>query len=113
MANFTLDDIRKAADAKYASTNIDLGDGFTVELLNPLRLAKADRDVLTEISDRMEEDGADQAEILGDAIRAAAKSKAAAEKLIEAIDGDLAVLAELFENYTESTQVGEASASQS
>jgi hypothetical protein len=111
--NFTLDDIRKAADKKYGSTEIGLGEGEVVVLLNPLRLPKEKRDVLGDIGSRLEEDGADQAAIMADALRAAAKSASKVEKLIEAIDGDLAILMELFERYTDGTQAGEASASES
>lgn len=110
--NFTLDDIRNAAEAKYGSTDIEMADGTVVVLMNPLRLPKTKRDELTKIGELLEADDADQAEIFADALRLAAKSKSAVEKLIEEIDGDLAVLAQVFEAYTQGAQVGEASASQ-
>lgn len=109
MASFTLDDIRAAADAKYASTDIQVGSK-TVELVNPLRLTKDKRDALLAIQDQLGED-ADQQAVLEDALRLVAKTPAQAETLIKAIGGDLPVLAEVFTNYTKSTQVGEASAS--
>lgn len=111
--SFSLDDIRKAADAKYGSTEIKVSEDCTVVLLNPLRLPKERRDALSEISDRMQADDADQAAILADALRAASKGSKAVETLIGQIDGDLAVLMELFDNYMEGTQAGEASASES
>lgn len=113
MASFTLDDIRAAAEKKYGSTDINIGDGEVVTLLNPLRLPKLKRDALNGIGKRLEEDDADQAEVLADALRAAAASATKVEKLIEMIGGDLAVMMELFENYMDSTQAGEASASES
>lgn len=111
MASFSLDDIRAAAERKYGSTDITLGED-TVRLLNPLRLPKARRDALLALQEEMGKDDADQAELLAQAIRTIAESEKAADKLLEAVDGDLAILAEIFGHYGESTQVGEASASQ-
>jgi hypothetical protein len=112
MATFTLDDIRAAADKKYGSTDIPLGDGSVVKLVNPLRLPKDKRDTLSGIGERMEVEGVDQADVLADALRAAAASATEVEKLISEIGGDLAVLVTLFEHYTNGVQAGEASASQ-
>jgi hypothetical protein len=111
MASYSLDDIRAAAERKYGSTDITLGED-TVRLLNPLRLPKARRDALLSLQEQMSADDADQAALLSDAIRTIAESEKAAEKLLEAVSGDLAVLAEIFGHYGESTQAGEASASQ-
>jgi hypothetical protein len=111
MASYSLDDIRAAAERKYGSTDITLGED-TVRLLNPLRLPKARRDALLSLQEQMSADDADQAALLSDAIRTIAESEKAAEKLLEAVGGDLAVLAEIFGHYGESTQAGEASASQ-
>src|SRR5690349_8995707 len=85
MATFSLDDIKAAAEAKYGSTDID-----GCELLNPLRLPKKKRDALMDLQHELDKDGADQETLLADAIRLVAASKTKAEKLIEAIDGDLA-----------------------
>lgn len=106
MASYTLDDIRAAADAKYASTDIDLGTGDVVHLVNPLRLPKASRDKLHELQDRLEKDGADQQVLLEDAIRLVSDNGQKADALLTEIGGDLAVLAQIFETYGESTQVG-------
>ncbi|MEU8133236.1 phage tail assembly protein [Streptodolium elevatio] len=110
MATFTLDAIRQAADAKYGSTDIDLGDGTTVILRNPLRLSKEERTELASLQDNLdtEDEGVDQADVLADAIRLVAKDKRPVEKLIKLIDGDLALLAQVFESYSAGTQVGEA-----
>ncbi|MFI5942204.1 phage tail assembly protein [Streptomyces uncialis] len=112
MASYTLDDIRSAADRKYGSTDIRVGEE-TVRLLNPLRLTKAKRDALLGLQEEMVRDDADQAALLSDAIRTVAQSETAADSLLAAIDGDLAVLAEVFGRYGENTQAGEASASHS
>lgn len=110
MASFTLDDIRAAAEAKYGAMEIDLGDDV-VRLVNPLRLSKAKRDELTAINDRLEEEGVDQEAVFHDAIRLVAETPGQATKLLKAVGSDLAILAEVFENYGKTTQVGEASAS--
>ena len=118
MANFTLDKIRQAAEAKFGNMDIEFGDE-TVTLLNPLRLSKEDRAAFAKIGDQMSgdeeegEDEADQVAIFEEALRLAAADKAAVEKLIEAIGGDLTVLSEVFSEYVAVTQAGEASASQS
>lgn len=114
MAQFTLDDIRSAAELKYGSTDIVVGD-TTIRLLNPLRLSKAKRDELTALqkSAGEGEDGAevDQVEMLRDSLRLVAESPEKVEVLIDAVGDDLAVLAQVFASYGEGTQVGEASAS--
>lgn len=111
MAQFSLDDIRAAADAKYGSTDIAINDTTTVSLLNPLRLPKTKRTALTAIQDRMEGDDADQESLLAEAIVLVADHPKKGEALIKAVGGDLAVLAQIFETYGTGTQVGEASAS--
>ncbi|MEU7030048.1 phage tail assembly protein [Streptomyces sp. NPDC046275] len=111
MASFSLDDIRAAAERKYGSTDITFGEDV-VRLLNPLRLPKARRDALLALQEEMGKEDNDQADLLARAIRTIAESEKAADKLLAAVDGDLAILAEIFGHYGESTQVGEASASQ-
>ncbi|XVS66063.1 phage tail assembly protein [Actinosynnema sp. CA-299493] len=115
MSSFSLDDIRKAADAKYGSTDIEVGD-TTVRLLNPLRMPKAQRDKLVNLQKDMETGGdeaaeVDQVAIFQNALRTVAETPAQAKVLISAIGDDLGVLAEVFERYTEGQSVGEASSS--
>lgn len=107
MASFTLDDIKAAADRKYASTEIDLG-GFTVELLNPLRLEDEKRDALFALQDVMDDEDTDQRKALEDALRLIVAKPIQGDKLIEALGGDLALLATVFQTWTEQTQAGEA-----
>ncbi|ATI18880.1 tail assembly chaperone [Streptomyces phage SqueakyClean] len=111
MAAFTLDAIRAAADAKYGSTDIELNEKTTVHLLNPLRLPKEKRAELSSLQEEMEKDGADQEELLAKAIVLVADHPKKGEELIKAVNGDLALLAEIFETYGKGAQVGEASAS--
>lgn len=110
MSSFSLDDIRAAAEAKYGSTEIDLGDE-KVNLLNPLRLPKTKRDALADLQKRLNEDGADQEALLAETVEIVAESKAKAKKLLSALQGDLAMLVEVFSKYTEGQKVGEASPS--
>lgn len=110
MASFTLDDIRSAAEAKYGSTDIDMGGGDVLVLVNPLRLSKEKRASLSAIQDGAKD--RDQGDVMRDAIRLVAQSSDAAERFIARVGDDLAVLATVFSTYTEGSQVGEASASQ-
>lgn len=111
MSAFTLDDIRAAAEAKYGSTDIKLSSGNEVRLLNPLRLPKEKRAALQGLQEAMEAEGSDQEEELARAIHLIAATPAQADALLAEVDGDLALLATIFERYTEGAQVGEASAS--
>ncbi|MDX3525075.1 phage tail assembly protein [Streptomyces sp. ID05-39B] len=115
MAQFSLDDIRAAADAKYSSTDIEVDEKTTVHLLNPLRLPKEKREKLMHLQDELDAEGSDvdQEQLLADAIRLVADHPKKAEILLSAVGDDLAVLAQIFETYGKGAQVGEASASAS
>ena len=117
MATFTLDDIREAAEAKYGSTDIPVGD-VLVRLLNPLRLTKEKRSALMaaqkdlEANEGDEEVDVDQVEVFQGILRLVAENEHQAEVLIAELGDDLAILASVFEMYSAGTQAGEASASQ-
>ena len=111
--SYTLDDIRAAADKKYGSLEINMPDGTTVELVNALRLPKEKRAELKRIQDLDTEDESAAEEGLKAAIRAIARTSTQAENLLAAVNGDLAVLAIIFDKYNDQTELGEASASQS
>lgn len=114
--SFTLDNIREAAEVKYGATEIEVGDR-TIRLLNPLRLSKEKRTALMALQGKLDaeakdgEDAPDQEALLSEAITIVAATAGQAEYLLTEIDGDLAVLAEVFETYGKGTQLGEASAS--
>lgn len=55
MSDFTLDDIRAAAEVKYASMKIPV-EGGTLQLRNPLRLTKEERAELTKAQVAMSEE---------------------------------------------------------
>ena len=113
MAQFSLDDIRAAADAKYGSTDIQVDEKTTVSLLNPLRLSKEKRDELSSLQNKLdsEDEDVDQEQVLADAIRLVADNDKKVDVLLKAVGGDLALLAQIFETYGKGAQVGEASAS--
>lgn len=112
MASFTLDDIRTAAEAKYGSTDIDMGGGDMLVLVNPLRLPKHKRDALNAVQKRGDEEGSDQGDVMREAIRIVASDQSKAERFIGLVGDDLAMLATVFATYTGGSQAGEASASQ-
>lgn len=112
MATFSLDDIRAAAEAKYGSTDIDMGHGDVLSLVNPLRLPKHKRDALQKVQSSAEDEGVDQGDVMREAIRIVASDPAKAERFIGIAGDDLGLLATVFATYTEGAQVGEASASQ-
>lgn len=126
----TLDFIVEAADKKFANLTIDLPSGPVV-LVNAMQLPKAKRDELLgsqkrlskakeeaeaalESGEDVEEVEADQVEQLQETLRIVVKGgEENADRLIEALDGNLARLATVFELYTNGTELGEASASAS
>jgi hypothetical protein len=109
---FTLDDIRAAAEAKYGSTDIKLSDGSTCRLLNPLRLEKKKREALMAKQNELESEDADQEQILAESLLLVAESVKYGKQLLKELDGDLTMLATVFEKFNEATQLGEASSSQ-
>ena len=132
MAKVTLDQYRKAADEKYASFEIALDTKTTVTLRNPLRIGDEKVRRFNEIIEKMQElsskgtasedgwneVGADEPEIdtleliplFVEVFRLVGDKNV--EKLIEAIDGDIIILREIFEDYAEAVNLGEASGSE-
>lgn len=132
MAKATLDQYRKAADEKYASFEIALDSKTTVTLRNPLRIGDEKVRKFNEIIEKMHElsskgtasedgwneVGADEPEIdtlelvplFVEIFRLVGDKNV--EKLIEAIDGDIIILREIFEDYAEAVNLGEASGSE-
>lgn len=105
----TLDSIRAAADAKYGATEIDLGNGTVVRLLNVLRLTAEKRaEVRALRSGDADSDETDQVAMFHKMIRAIAETPAQAEALLTAVGDDLALLAQIVSEYAEGTQAGEA-----
>ena len=113
MANFSLDDIRSAAEAKYGSLEITFDEGKTLVMLNPLKLDKATRKEIASLQDKNDEADSDQEEILSEMIVKAASNKEIAADFLAVVGGDLTIIAEVLDRYGKLTQVGEASASAS
>lgn len=116
----TLDTIRAAAEAKYGAYPIALSETEIVRLLNPLRLSKEKRAELSAIQGELSgvdaDDTAavaevDQVDIFRRMILCVAENAKLAQKLLDLVGDDLAVLAEIVSGYSDGTQVGEASAS--
>jgi hypothetical protein len=125
MAKVTLSTIQQAADTKYGSYDIDLGDGKAeVILLNPTRLSDEDRASMTAKADvEKNEDGSDKEESdsavtdrLTNLIRIAAVTDDMADRLIAAVSPrgyvDLGLLSIIVDGYMGGEKVGEASPSQ-
>lgn len=131
MAKVTLDQYRKAADEKYASFEIALDSKTTVTLRNPLRIGDEKVRRFNEIIEKMQElssqgtasedgwneVGADETvdtleliPLFVEVFRLVGDKNV--EKLIEAIDGDIIILREIFEDYAEAVNLGEASGSE-
>lgn len=113
--NFTLDDIKAAADKKYGSLIIPLGEDGEAELVNALRLPKEKRKALSKLQDRLGSDGGEeeQEEVLAETLRTVCRTDSQADKLLAALGDDLAMIVTVFERYVAGTELGEASGSQS
>ena len=105
---FTLDDLRDAAEAKYG--NFVIGNvgpkGIDVELVNALRLKKEARKALQALEDASTNE--DTEERMFETMRLIARTKEQANALLKELNGDLAVLALILEQYGSETQMGEA-----
>lgn len=115
MSQFTLDDFRAAAEKKFGSTDITIGEE-TIRLVNPLRMPKEQRKALLSIQEELDSDDAEieqQEEVLKRALRVACEHSWMADRLLDAVGDDLALIMSIFESYTGEQEVGEASASAS
>lgn len=105
----SLDELRESANAKYASLEVDLGDGRKAVLVNALQLPKDERAALVSIQGRLDEENADQVAILQEALAVAGSTTPhETDALIQAVGDNLAFLMELFVRYSRGTQAGEA-----
>jgi hypothetical protein len=112
VANYTLDDIREAAERKFGSTDITV-NGEVVKLVNPIRLPKDKRSALLAKQAELDVPEAEAAEldqdaILTDCIRLVCESDHQANVLLAALGDDLAMKVALFEKYTGEQEAGEA-----
>lgn len=110
MSTITLASIREAAERKYGNCVVDLGDG-SVTLRNVLRLSKDERGAFKDAQNAMKDDDADEVALLEQCLLLVAEP-GKGQPLVDAIGGDLTLLAEVFSQYAEATEVGEASRSE-
>lgn len=125
MSALSLDDLRKGADAKYPDFEIEMEDGTVLGFKPVLRLPKPKRKAVADALDLKkrlealpEDHDVDQAElmisVLSDALKAAERSRGDFSKLAKwAGMDDLGMWLFLFEQYSEVTDPGEASPSES
>jgi len=127
MSALTLDELRKGAAAKYPDFEIEMEDGTMLGFHPVFRLPKEKRKAVAAAMDvkqrvealvKDEENDTDQAElligVLSDALKAAERSKGDHAKLHKwAGTEDLGIWLFIFRNYSEVTELGEASPSES
>lgn len=108
-----LSQIKQAAEKKYSPYRVELEDGREVLLRIPLRLSKEERSAITRAFEVDEETDSkrDIMDIYEEVFRVVIESEKDADALIEALEGDLAFYQELFSDFSESMQLGEASSS--
>lgn len=116
MPKIVLADVQSAADKKHSDFEVHLPSGEVVLFVPALRLPKAKRLELAEamnIPKRAEADnGDDLYDLYRDAFRISEKAEGNYEKLLKAVGDDPAVWQELFVEFQEVGQLGEASPSE-
>ena len=118
---YSLDQLRADIETKYGPFVIDLGDGATATLDPMMRLPKERRAAFSEKYRALQSMQADQENLdldglldpIWDLLRVVARDDGSAARLAAALpDPDPATLLELFEQYAERSQPGEASPSE-
>lgn len=108
-----LADIKKAADQKYSPYQVELEDGRIVEMRIPLRLSKEERASISRAFDLDDESNErkDMLDIYQEVFRILIEDDKLADALIAGLDEDLAFHQELFNDFSEQMQLGEANSS--
>jgi hypothetical protein len=107
-----LADIKQSADKKYAPFAVELDDERTVLMRIPLRLSKEERKAITKAFDvSSEDDERDSMDVYEEVFRILVEDDKDADALIAALEGDLAYYQQLFTDFSESMQLGEAASS--
>jgi hypothetical protein len=116
MPAINLSDIQKAAEKKFGDFEIHVGEEV-LYFSQALRMEKAKRRELAKamnLRERSQTDNDDDLyDVFKDAFRITARGEGTFDKLYAAVGDDPAVWQELFQEFTESTQAGEASPSES
>lgn len=108
MATFTLTDLKKSVDTKYAPTIVK--NGKTEYRLDPLlRLTKTKRDSVLELTERFDADSDldDQLETVAEIIRTV-EVNSKGDELLELLGGDAAMVLELGLTWMSGSELGEA-----
>jgi hypothetical protein len=135
MAGITLDELDKLVEKKYAPYDVDMGEAGVCRLLQSLRLPDEKQVELTRVQrefnalqeERIDEDGEkiertpeeelelkpQMIDLLHQMFRLVAEDEEQIDKFLAARGDDLATMLTLFEEYADSSQMGEASASPS
>ena len=109
--SLSLSALRSKTDSKYGSVPFDPEDGKgEVELLNILRFPKERRVRFEALLKDLQGEKAE--ERVFELLELLPLNPADGKRVVKAVDGDLAVAMTLFEDYSDATNVGEASASQ-
>lgn len=112
MPKIVLADIQNAANQKHSDFEVHLPDGNVILFVPALRLPKAKRLELADAMDipkRAENDnGDDLYDVYRDAFRISEKAAGNYDKLVAAVGDDPAVWQELFVEFQEVVQSGEA-----
>lgn len=107
-----ISDIKKAADKKYKPLVIDFEDETSATLRLPIRLKREEREAITKAFEADDDtDKKDMLDIYSDVFRIVIEEDGAADKLFEAFGEDLSLYQELFGEFAERMQPGEAGSS--
>lgn len=104
-------DLAQAADKKYSPLELDLPDESQVVMRLPLRLSREERKAISKAFDIKDEEEKDMLDIYEEVFRIVIEDKTAADKLIDLLGEDLALYQELFAEFAERMQPGEAGSS--
>lgn len=104
-------DLASAADKKYSPLELDLPDETKVVMRLPLRLSREERKAITKAFDIKDEEEKDMLDIYSEVFRIVIEDEKVADKLLELLGEDLALYQELFAEFAERMQPGEAGSS--
>lgn len=104
-------DLAKAADKKYAPLELDLPDESKVVMRLPLRLSREERKSISKAFDLKDEEEKDMLDIYSEVFRIVIEDEKSADKLLDLLGEDLALYQELFAEFAERMQPGEAGSS--
>ena len=120
MPSFSLADLNAAADKQYGNFEIPVSEDEVLVFLNPLRLTKERRAKMTKlfqngtIASRLEDEPElDMYDLYREAFQIAAVNEGTFERLVEVVGDSPAKWTLLFSEYNGTSELGEASASES